>query len=63
MCVLGDFVRRIVYIVFIIVCGLGICFLFFLRKLRDLVRNEYNVIKFLFEISNNFYYLKYYYVM
>lgn len=63
MCVLGDSVRRTVYTVFTTVCGLGICLLFLLRKPRDLVRNEYNVIKFSFEISNNFYHLKHYHVM
>ena len=50
MFVLGDSVRRTVYTVFTTVCGLGICLLFLLRKPRDPVRNEYNVIKFSFEI-------------
>ena len=51
MFVLGDSVRRTVYTVFTTVCGLGICLLFLLRKPRDLVRNECNVIKFSLEIS------------
>ena len=50
MFVLGDSVRRTVYTVFTTVCGLGICLLFLLRKPRDPVRNEYNVVELSFEI-------------